>query len=336
MSLADAPTAEHPNMLRHVRTELERQIAAAAAPTTAPQPRLDLGNRHETAKLQKTLQSVTATQLLAERFYTFGGLSTWGQMSGCLGTIEALNRDKQQPRGRNEMWQLTLLTANLICSGQLLASNSTPAYISLAATARKLAYSVLGVNTGSAGLSCGSLLRQQQQQQQKQKQISPMQATTAIKALGDSIARLGVMMLRAGDSDSPVVWGTGSSGVGMSGQRIPNNLAAAQQLGTNVAGGPQGDTSGSPHHCSAPSAYALLHQLQAIQASSLVQVCEWLYKHQTKDKAPSTLRSPPTWLKTVQASMRQALTSGLDAATNQLLCVEVLSSPKAQGAMNVA
>lgn len=301
-----------PRDLRLMQTDMRRHIVAAE---------LDLPNHDHTRpigtvqQLVHDLKHITRQLQLAGRFFTFASLSTWSQMNGCLGAVEALHRDKQEPQDMTEVWQLNLLTANMIRGANLLASDSFPAYISLASTARKLLFLHMGLGVDPKTGSHNSQLRPQE--------FNTMHATTMIKALGDSVSAIENLMQRA-----PASRISGSSSQATRSARTTtsnvsgNSSSQETRLGTALA------VKYKP-----PSAHTLMHQLQAIQVSTLIQVCHWRLVDDRKHQLRQSLTTPG-WLQSEQADMKVAVGRDMAALISTLLDIDIMISPAAQLVVN--
>ncbi|MEW5312387.1 MAG: hypothetical protein WDW38_004026 [Sanguina aurantia] len=322
-------------------------------------------DRSEGNLLAKQGQALERELQHALRHYASATLLAWSRLPGCVWTLESVLRDEHQPTGSQQVCHASLIAANLMQSGAPGVAACTPAFLSLAATARKL----LHVHTGCGTSGCGA--QRDQRSNNGLNYHPPGQtltlegATGVLSTLSEGVAVVGLMLegaasKRSGPSSSGSSSSSSSGGVKSSAAtprrkakmpNIPNRPKPAvveeEEESSPAAGANSGSTASSKEEAgtgasagagfSPPSHQSLLHQLQTIQVASIAQLCHWQLGFEWAAEGGTSRRKAPDWLTELRDTLKMLVGKDLGELVDLLLSPAlVVSLGNAQLGVNVA
>ncbi|MEW5302866.1 MAG: hypothetical protein WDW36_005607 [Sanguina aurantia] len=361
---ADAPRARRLTTPESTPAELRRRLLAHQARFQAVCLRHQASPGHDRSEgdlLVERGQALERELQHALRHYASSTLLAWSRLPGCVWTLESVLRDEHQPTGSQQVCHASLIAANLMQSGAPGAAACTPAFLSLAATGRKLLHAHTGCGAAGPGAQRGS--------DDGLNHHPPGQTLTlegargVLSTLSEGVAVVGRMLEGgAGKRGGPSGGGGGAKSSAATPKRkarmphIPHPPKVAvvekteeeeeEEEGSPAAGASPaaavgrraaGSGASAGAGLSPPSHQSRLHQLQAIQVAGIVQLCHWQLGHGRAAEGGTRGRAAPAWLTELRGTLKVVVGRELCELVDLLLSAAlVVPSDEAQLGVDVA
>ncbi|MEW5317386.1 MAG: hypothetical protein WDW38_008686 [Sanguina aurantia] len=207
--------------------------------------------------------------------HTFSTLDVWANMPGSLYSLECLHRGNHRPTSATDICQAVLLGCMMVKAGMAGSCfRSLHALISLVATSRKLLHTLTGSETATP---CGQAVRSVNDLELSSK------GGVLVQMMSECVAGIGRQLHQqqgGGGASHPPTGTPVAKRRKARLPRLPPGAKTAPSTSNNQAASEDDDP-----QCvySPPSTHHLLHQLLAIQVSSVIQLLHWQVRYEGRD-----------------------------------------------------
>lgn len=256
--------------------------------------------------------------------HTFSTLDVWANMPGSLYSLECLHRGNHRPTSATDICQAVLLGCMMVKAGMAGSCfRSLHALISLVATSRKLLHILTGSETATP---CGQAVRSVNDLELSSK------GSVLVQMMSECVAGIGRQLHQqqgGGGASHPPTGTPVAKRRKARLPRLPPGAKTAPSTSNNQAASEDDDP-----QCvySPPSTHHLLHQLLAIQVSSVIQLLHWQVRYEGRDvEGTGTRPSLPEIKVSAGFELAVSVTKDLtDLVTLLLSSCSMVASPHAQ------